>query len=590
MSRTTRLLTFIATLAVFSVAVGSAAAIRPPGSSPGPKSPFDGESTAPTPIAGDPDPAPGTYKPGTSESGRGGVSYVNDACLDAAWPGNQRTTQSETELAVLNAQGDAGKKIVAGYNDSWGFYDTRQGLSGFAYSTNGGNTWIDGGGLPTKVAGGPPAAGMDRFLGDPVVVVRHSTKTFWYASIYQSPAGYNTLSVSRGTFKSGTTPAVPESESNTACGKTGAFGVATQPKNVNERIVWEPPVEAVAPPNLGPGNSDFLDKEWMYVDQRTGTLYVTYTNFEADGDTPLQMVVSYDGGQTWSAPRTIVPNLLDTFNQATMPVTLPSGRVVVTWFSRTFDLITGAELSQRIEYAYSDDDGLTWSAVMKVSDVNPQGEPLGYNRARATILNAPYINVDKGADDGIDTPAEQASAGFGNAYITYFSGTTNFPTLTKAANVFVSRLTSNGTIVNPRVQADDDGTTTTHVFPTVQVNKHGHVYLGWLDRRLDTSRNILTDNFASRSTDQGATFSPNRRQTDVSTSWYTRVDARPNMGDYNSSDLLGFNQFVQTWADGRFPGPGNATCTAPTPTLACPTGRAQATADSVFSISNGLGQ
>jgi hypothetical protein len=27
-----------------------------------------------------------------------------------------------------------GKKIVVGYNDSFGFYDNRQGLSGFAYS------------------------------------------------------------------------------------------------------------------------------------------------------------------------------------------------------------------------------------------------------------------------------------------------------------------------------------------------------------------------------------------------------------------------------------------------------------------------
>ena len=35
--------------------------------------------------------------------------------------------------------------------------------------------------------------------------------------------------------------------------------------------------------------------------------------------------------------------------------------------------------------------------------------------------------------------------------------------------------------------------------------------------------------------------------------WRVRADARPNFGDYNSSELLGFNQFVMTWSDGRFP-------------------------------------
>lgn len=54
--------------------------------------------------------------------------------------------QSETEIAVLNTTGSMGKKMVVGYNDSFGFDDNRQGLSGYAYSTNGGNTWIDGGG------------------------------------------------------------------------------------------------------------------------------------------------------------------------------------------------------------------------------------------------------------------------------------------------------------------------------------------------------------------------------------------------------------------------------------------------------------
>lgn len=71
------------------------------------------------------------------------------------------------------------------------------------------------------------------------------------------------------------------------------------------------------------------------------------------------------------------------------------------------------------------------------------------------------------------------------------------------------------------------------------------------------------------------TFGPDRLQTDVATSWFVRADARPNFGDYNSSDLLAFNDFVIIFADGRFPPP------APAPQAATP--------DTIFMIANGLG-
>jgi len=121
---------------------------------------------------------PGWNNPqsGQHDNGRGGNTFVNDPCLDpppfAPPPENlRRTVQSETELAVLNTQGSMGKKIVAGFNDSWGFYDNRQGLSGYAYSVDGGNTWIDGGGLP-------PRGTTDQYFGDPVVVVHNRSETF----------------------------------------------------------------------------------------------------------------------------------------------------------------------------------------------------------------------------------------------------------------------------------------------------------------------------------------------------------------------------------------------------------------------------
>ena len=140
-------------------------------------------------------------------------------------------------------------------------------------------------------------------------------------------------------------------------------------------------------------------------------------------------------------------------------------------------------------------------------------------------------------------------------------------------------------------KVNDDPGTTSHVFPTVQVNKNGWVYTSWLDRRNDPTANEFTETWAAVSKDGGATFSPNRVQSDVATTWRVRADARPNMGDYNSSELLNDNQFVIIWNDGRFPG-GTfvpATCNpAPPPGQSCPPVGAS-TPDTIFTIANGLG-
>lgn len=530
--------------------------------------------------------SPGEIVRGSHDNGRGGNSFVNDPCLDPLPPDRQRTVQSETEIAVLNVPGSMGRKMVAGYNDSFGFYDREEGLSGYAWSTDGGNTWVDGGGLPPRLPSGhgqsPFTPGADGFFGDPVVVVHHRTQTFFYASIYKRPDGIFTLSVSRGRFTQAP-PQDVESVSTTRClNDPDQTGVpAPLPSAQRERLVWEPPFEAVLPPFLGPGNEDFLDKEWLYVDQNTGTLYMTYTRFAADGSTPIELVRCLgcannpDSPLVFTPPSVVVPNELADFNQATQPFTTPTGRVLVAWFARTFDPISGSEQNrQRIEYAYSDDDGVTFSPEQLVQLVNPQGEPPGYNRRRLTILNAPYLFVDRGADDGVFTAAERAREGFGNVYITYFDGETGFGATPPraAADILVSRSADNGTTFQ-HSRVNDDETATVHVFPSLQVDMNGNVYVAWIDRRQDPVGNVFNDTYAAVSRNGGVTFSPNRLQTDRSTDWFVRADARPNFGDYNSSELLAFNTFVTIWADGRFRPPGGQT----------------ATPDVMFTIAQGLG-
>jgi hypothetical protein len=514
---------------------------------------------------------------GQHDNGRGGNTFVNDPCLDPPYfappPENlRRTVQSETELAVLNTAGSMGKKIVAGYNDSWGFYDPEQGLSGYAYSTNGGNTWIDGGGVP-------PVGDGDQLFGDPVVVVHNASQTFYYSSIYVNAQGIQTMAVNRGRFVTAP-PTSTESISNTRClNHPELYGVPNPPKVQQERIKWDPPVQTVElsgtchqvpndPPSTGTHTEcDALDKEWLFVSQANGELYMTYTRFTPEGETPIEMVKSTDGGATWSLPSVIVPNLADAFNQATQIVQTSTGRLVVTWIARTFSTVTGAETENRIEYATSDDDGTTWSPRKVIAVVNPQSEPPGYNRGRTSILNAPYLIY-----------------GNGKLYVTYFSGKNPLPiaNVRAAGDILVSRSIDNGATWEAPVKVNDDPGITSHVFPTVQVDKQGQVYVGWTDRRNDPVNNVLTDTWANVSKDGGLTYGHDKVQTDVATTWFVRRDAAPNFGDYNSSELLGDNQFVMTWADGRFPAQGRLD-----PTL--PANQRRATPDMIFTIANGLG-
>jgi hypothetical protein len=200
--------------------------------------------------------------------------------------------------------------------------------------------------------------------------------------------------------------------------------------------------------------------------------------------------------------------------------------------------------------------------------------------------------VDKGKDDGASPGSDdedsedrecRGRSGFGNVYIAYFDGKAPLPqTPLRAGEIHLSRSTNNGASYGPEVKVSDDNTQTSHVFPSVQVNKNGTVFVTWLDRRVDPIRNLLTDNWAGFSNNRGQSFGTNTRITDVSTDWIARADASPNFGDYNSSAVLNFDKFASIWSDARFPPPGPLTQTS-SGGYTRPANRA-ATPDSLFAI------
>jgi hypothetical protein len=69
--------------------------------------------------------------------------------------------------------------------------------------------------------------------------------------------------------------------------------------------------------------------------------------------------------------------------------------------------------------------------------------------------------------------------------------------------------------------------------------------------------------------------------TDISTDWFARADARPNFGDYNSSEVINFDKFVSIWSDGRFP---QGTFQDIRPEGGTPVTRRAATPDTIFAV------
>ncbi|HKD40214.1 MAG TPA: sialidase family protein [Myxococcaceae bacterium] len=153
--------------------------------------------------------------------------------------------QSETALAI------SGDVVVCGYNDFRAQYCPNQDPGyqwvGWAYSLDGGATFIDGGPLP----------GRTLHRGDPWLATGPDG-TIYYVDIWNNLAGMAAL---RG-------------------------GVVTE-----NGISWSEPTVIAT--------SGSFDKEAMAIDQVTGSIYLTYTRFGGPGGIWLHK--SDDGGLTFDA-------------------------------------------------------------------------------------------------------------------------------------------------------------------------------------------------------------------------------------------------------------------------------------------------
>jgi hypothetical protein len=417
----------------------------------------------------------------------GGDVPVNDPTGESCGAG---CVQSETSLAV------SGSNLVMGYNDSAGFFDWTEGVSGYSYSTDGGATWIDGGGLPIVGDG-------DRLRGDPAVVFCDGH--VYYASIYltgatASPPETSAIAVNEGTF-------------------------------VDGALVWSLPRVA----SIDTGGGDFLDKEYIACDRATGDLYVSYTNFmaaeSASARGQIELVKSSDGGLTWSSPTIVEPEHPIIVHQGSYPAVGPGGEVYVAWEEGY--LGTSPTGRPSIQVRRSLDGGATFPLKTEVAEFAETAfHPItGFNRG--TVPDFPSIAVD-------------GSAGphGGNVYVVFHDADRDL------RDIKLARSTDGAASFEPPVRLNDDAAGGDQFFPWVAVSEAtGQVGAMWYDRR-GGDFPAETDVFFTQSNDGGLSFIPNVRVNDTTFSFLVSADARPNFGDYTNLAADG-DAFYASWADGR---------------------------------------
>ena len=211
---------------------------------------------------------------------------VNQGCLNISAPDLQGRGQAQNETTIaVNPRNS--QQLLAASND----YTLGDGLAGgTSYSSNGGKTWQDSQ-VPLEFTRGSD------FPGDP------TSRMYWQgggdpsvAWDSRGDAFFAGLHFNRG--------------SGTSDNPDYSSGVYVYRSVGNGGASWSFPGTPVATsfqPTTPASGVPLLDKPYMTIDNHTGSpyrdrVYVTYTNFAADGTAYIYGAWSSDYGRSFSAP------------------------------------------------------------------------------------------------------------------------------------------------------------------------------------------------------------------------------------------------------------------------------------------------
>jgi subtilisin-like proprotein convertase family protein len=411
---------------------------------------------------------------------------VNDPTTDVL-----RDVQSETTVVLASAG-----TVVAAFNDSGSFVPfASHHFDGFSRSSDTGTSWTDRGRVGNRAFGS---------AGDPVLARDTLTGRIYFSTLFFLGSGINVF----------------RSDNDGV-----SFGVPTN---------GMPGFQTVS------GGSDFLDKEWITVDNfpgpGRGNVYLVARNFSAAAPRAgITFTRSTDGGQTFGPTLgLLLAPAVPTNVQGAFVVVGADHAVYVFWY----DQIVPRQLKVR----KSTDQGVTFGPPVTV----------------ATLL-ATGTNGDLGFGQFRTNSFPQVVAHPTNPDILYVTVNDN-PAGVDRGDVYFLQTTDGGATWSPLVRVNDDVTTRDQWQPSIGVTEDGsHVFIGFYDRRFSVT-NTLIDVFGAVGTVSGTTvtFGPNFR---ITTESFPAVPGGTSvnpayMGDYDHA-VADNDFFYYTWGDNRLPNPNN---------------------------------
>jgi hypothetical protein len=290
------------------------------------------------------------YRPearGDSPRIHGGAALAPNVRANNPTGDDSNASQNEPSVAVW------GDYVLVAWNDlpRWDFLGS---LQGYAYSTDGGVSFVDGGEIP--------APGDTVFwTSDPVVTVNEKTGEFYYCGMLETLENLvtgetqNGVGVARGRFSGGT-------------------------------FVWDTPWLA----RLEPSTLHFIDKPWVVADSSSDNVYISYSDFTFDSNW-IAFQRSLNGGITWLPPLTLSSPAGAGSVQGSRPVVGPNGEIYAVWKELgSFD--PGSDF---LRMRRSTDHGASFGPEQTAAtffDNYGTGAP-GFNRDRGVAL--PAIAVDR---------------------------------------------------------------------------------------------------------------------------------------------------------------------------------------------------
>jgi hypothetical protein len=430
---------------------------------------------------------------------------VNSKDNNATNLGNN-TTESETWVVRK------GSLAVVGYNTSRqsGLLGSASwtSLSGYAYSTNGGASFVD--------AGFVPSSGTFLLEGDPTLGF-DSNSNLYYASLLENPSS--------------------------SCSFIGV----NKSTSTSPSVVFGPPVTISGP---GSCSGAFEDKEFLAVDTTggpfNGRVYVAWSEFPSIGAPQALFAASSSTSPLAFSPTITLAPSPGANQHGTIPIVGPDGTVYVAWSTLT-SFFSAAPAT--INLVKSTNGGGTFGSLVTVASFTSTTGDLGSGGMSLRTRTFPYLAVDK-------TPS--ASPTHNNLYVVFQAqpGSAASP---RSEIFFASSKDSGVTWSAPRnissgpaVTIGADPTDNDNWMPSISVSPvSGHIKVLFYSRREDSANQKIRV-YEAGSTDAGETWY-NRPFSDTSFTpsvGYDPLLVSNYMGDYiyalaDSSGLLG------AWGDTR---------------------------------------